>query len=127
MPLNLLDFVSAPTLITTVLAGEAICPLMRQAVVIPILVAFLALFLSAVVRPQWIDKSAGVTLLLLAVLTKPDRAQHLTALREAGSLNDPAHIHGDYLFVSATTGDATLAIGVFGRVFVFQRERSPPQ
>ncbi|WAS90029.1 hypothetical protein [Nannocystis punicea] len=127
---NLLDFVSAPTLINTVLVEDAICPLVKQAVVIPVFVAVLALILLAVRarhggRPVWFDKLAVVTLLLLAVLTKPDRSQHLTALREADALSDPVLIHGDYLFVSATTGDATVAVGVFGRVFVFQLERSP--
>ncbi|PCC72228.1 hypothetical protein [Nannocystis exedens] len=132
MQFDLLDLVSAPTLVATVLAGDAISPLVKQAVAIPVLVAFLALLWFAVrarhgVRPRWFDKMAVATLLVLAVLTKPDRTQHLHALRAAASLNDPVLIHGDYLLVSATTGDATVAVGVFGRVFVFQLERSPPR
>src|SRR5688572_30786452 len=66
----------------------------EEAVVIPVLVAYLALLLFAmsarlVVRPRWIDKVAVVALLLLAMLTKPDRAQHLAALHTAATRNDP--------------------------------------
>ncbi|MFZ6183171.1 hypothetical protein [Nannocystis pusilla] len=129
MQLDLLDSQSATTLMHTALAGGAISPFMKQAVVIPVFVAFLALLWFALrarhrVRPRWLDKLAVATLLMLAVLTKPDRTQHLTALRATTSLSDPVLIHGDYLLVSATTGDTTVAIGVFGRVFVFQRGRS---
>lgn len=123
---NLVDSQSVPTLVNAVLAGGAISPLMKQAVVVPVFVAFLALLWFALrarrgVRSPWLDKLAVAALLTVALLTKPDRTQHLTALRAAASLSDPALIHGDYLLVSATTGDATVAIGVFGRVFVFQR------
>ncbi|MDC0716511.1 hypothetical protein [Nannocystis bainbridge] len=129
---DLLDLVSAPTLINTVVAGDALSPLLRQAVVLPVLAGFVLLFLVAlrgrfVGRSRWIDRVAVVTLLLLALLTKPDRAQHATALRAADLLNAPVLIHGDYLVVSATTGHSTLAIGVFGKVFVFHRDRSPPR
>ncbi|MCY0993102.1 hypothetical protein OV203_38535 [Nannocystis sp. ILAH1] len=96
---------------------------------IPVLVAYLALLLFAVSaqlvdRPRWIDKLAVVALLSLAMLTKPGRAEHLAALHATAPRSDPVLTHGDYLLVSVTTGDATLAIGVFGRVFVFQWERS---
>lgn len=129
MQLDLLDFQSATTLVSTALPGGAISPLMKQAIVIPVFVAFLALIWFMVrarhrTRLRWLDKVAVGTLLMLALLTKPDRTQHLTALRAAASLSDPVLIHGDYLLVSATTGHATVAIGVFGRVFVFQRGRS---
>ncbi|MFY0542098.1 hypothetical protein [Nannocystis pusilla] len=126
---SLLDSQSVPTLINTALTGGAISPLMKQAVVIPVFVAFLALLWFALrarhqTRPRWLDKAAVMALVVLALLTKPDRTQHLTALRATASLSDPVLIHGNYLLVSATTGEATVAVGVFGRVFVFQRGRS---
>lgn len=100
---------------------------------IPVLVSYVVLLLltlsaQLVVRPRWIDKLALVALLSLALLTKPDRAQHLATIDTTeGMRRDPVLTLGDYLLVTTTTGDTTLTIGVFGRVFVFQRERSTPR
>lgn len=84
----------------------------------------LALLGSLVRRPRLIDKLAASALLVVCVVTNPEKAKHLAAIESEGTYYDqiaPLIIHDNYLIGSTTTAEHSFTVGIFGRVFVIER------
>lgn len=85
----------------------------------------LALLGALVRRPRVIDKLAAGGLLVVCVVTNPDKAEHLAAIESKGTYHEqiaPLIIHDSYLIGSTTTAHHSFTVGIFGRVFVVERQ-----